>query len=263
MIKGTSIASVIFVNELTFRSQQIVGQNFKFFTVFAAAGIIYLMMTSAVAHRAVRSSSGASTSRSSAPARRLDGVRAALRLTSAARRAKPAASRVITADDDVAGAQLRSRPTDARRTGSRRSPTASVERADGEQAFVVCRDVWKSYGGREVLRGIDLTVSARRGGDDHGTERLRQEHAAAPDQPSRARSTAARSRSTASMSATSKVDGMLRPIRDLARARADARIGMVFQHFNLFDHLTALENVTEAPIQRLWRGSRARPRARA
>src|ERR1700733_5891031 len=49
MIKGTSIASVIFVNELPFRRQQIVGQNFKFFTVFAAAGIIYLVMTSAVA----------------------------------------------------------------------------------------------------------------------------------------------------------------------------------------------------------------------
>src|SRR3984885_11267397 len=30
VLKGTSIASVIFVNELTFRSQQIVGQNFKF-----------------------------------------------------------------------------------------------------------------------------------------------------------------------------------------------------------------------------------------
>ena len=39
MIKGTSIASVIFVNELTFRSQQIVSQNFQFFTVFAAAGL--------------------------------------------------------------------------------------------------------------------------------------------------------------------------------------------------------------------------------
>src|SRR5712672_7461 len=49
MIKGTSIASVIFVNELTFRSQQIVGQNFKFFVVFAAAGVIYLIMTSAIA----------------------------------------------------------------------------------------------------------------------------------------------------------------------------------------------------------------------
>src|SRR5262249_40167341 len=48
MIKLTSIASVIFVNELTFRSQQIVGQNFKFFTVFIAAGIVYLIMTSAI-----------------------------------------------------------------------------------------------------------------------------------------------------------------------------------------------------------------------
>lgn len=49
VIKGTAVASVIFVNELTFRSQQIVGQNFKFFTVFSAAGILYLVMTSAVA----------------------------------------------------------------------------------------------------------------------------------------------------------------------------------------------------------------------
>ena len=51
------------------------------------------------------------------------------------------------------------------------------------------------------------------------------------------------------MSATATVNGALRPMRDLARARAEARIGMVFQHFNLFDHLTALENVTEAPIR--------------
>jgi len=41
----------------------------------------------------------------------------------------------------------------------------------------------------------------------------------------------------------------LRPSRNLAKARARARIGMVFQHFNLFDHLTALENVCEAPIR--------------
>src|SRR5260370_26504176 len=37
MIKGTSIASVVFVNELPFLAQQIVAQKFKFFTVFAAA----------------------------------------------------------------------------------------------------------------------------------------------------------------------------------------------------------------------------------
>jgi polar amino acid transport system ATP-binding protein len=34
--------------------------------------------------------------------------------------------------------------------------------------------------------------------------------------------------------------------REAARARAD--IGMVFQQFNLFPHLTALRNVTEAPL---------------
>jgi polar amino acid transport system permease protein len=41
----------------------------------------------------------------------------------------------------------------------------------------------------------------------------------------------------------------MRPIRDLAKARADARIGMVFQHFNLFNHLTAVQNISEAPVQ--------------
>jgi polar amino acid transport system permease protein len=45
-----------------------------------------------------------------------------------------------------------------------------------------------------------------------------------------------------------RVRDHLRPVRDLARARAAARIGMVFQHFNLFDHLSALENVMEAPV---------------
>src|SRR5580698_3824510 len=48
MLKLTSIASVIFVNELTFRSQQVVGQNFKFFTVFGAAAVIYLFLTSGI-----------------------------------------------------------------------------------------------------------------------------------------------------------------------------------------------------------------------
>ena len=36
------------------------------------------------------------------------------------------------------------------------------------------------------------------------------------------------------------------PAREASRQRRD--IGMVFQHFNLFPHRTALENITEAPI---------------
>jgi polar amino acid transport system ATP-binding protein len=35
--------------------------------------------------------------------------------------------------------------------------------------------------------------------------------------------------------------------REAARQRRD--IGMVFQHFNLFPHMTALENISEAPIR--------------
>ena len=46
-----------------------------------------------------------------------------------------------------------------------------------------------------------------------------------------------------------RVDGILRPSRHVARERARARIGMVFQQFNLFEHLTALENVCEAPVR--------------
>src|SRR5258705_311009 len=48
VLKGTSLASVIAVNELTLRSQQIVAQNFKFFPVFAAAGVMYLTVTTLI-----------------------------------------------------------------------------------------------------------------------------------------------------------------------------------------------------------------------
>lgn len=51
------------------------------------------------------------------------------------------------------------------------------------------------------------------------------------------------------------------PAREAARQRRD--IGMVFQHFNLFPHRTALENITEAPIHvRRLRKSAAVERAR-
>jgi polar amino acid transport system permease protein len=113
---------------------------------------------------------------------------------------------------------------------------------------VVCYNVQKSYGAREVLRGIDLTV--KRGevvvimgpsGSGKSTllrlinhlERLDWGEITVDDNYVGYR----------------KVGGALRPERDLAGARARARIGMVFQHFNLFDHLTAIGNVIEAPIR--------------
>ena len=43
-------------------------------------------------------------------------------------------------------------------------------------------------------------------------------------------------------------NGRLRPLRERTACRQRAAIGMVFQRFNLFPHLTALENVVEAPV---------------
>ncbi|MFD9735925.1 amino acid ABC transporter ATP-binding protein [Umezawaea sp. NPDC059074] len=42
--------------------------------------------------------------------------------------------------------------------------------------------------------------------------------------------------------------GRLHELKDRAITRQRATIGMVFQNFNLFPHLTVLENVVEAPI---------------
>jgi polar amino acid transport system ATP-binding protein len=44
-------------------------------------------------------------------------------------------------------------------------------------------------------------------------------------------------------------DGKLREEPDRTTSAKRARIGMVFQRFNLFAHLTAIENICEAPIQ--------------
>jgi polar amino acid transport system ATP-binding protein len=54
--------------------------------------------------------------------------------------------------------------------------------------------------------------------------------------------------------------GKLYELREREIARKRAEIGMVFQHFNLFGHMTALENVTCAPIRV---GGVAREQARA
>ncbi len=47
----------------------------------------------------------------------------------------------------------------------------------------------------------------------------------------------------------------LHELREAEVARKRAEIGMVFQHFNLFPHMTALENVTCAPIRVKHEGS--------
>jgi polar amino acid transport system ATP-binding protein len=59
-----------------------------------------------------------------------------------------------------------------------------------------------------------------------------------------------------------QVGEKLHELRESEVARKRAEIGMVFQHFNLFPHMTALENVTCAPL-RVKGESRERANARA
>jgi polar amino acid transport system permease protein len=245
MIKGTSIASVIFVNELTFRSQQVVGQNFKFFTVFGAAGIIYLVMTSAVAaaqallERRFNLEIDRSAGRGSGFGS-LFGF--SLFNTRARERTAP-----TFAPSSVPAPQIPA-PLESASLDWIRRVTAGAAEDTTIEPFVTFRNVHKAYGSREVLRGIDLEV--RKGevvvimgpsGSGKSTLLRLVNHLEALD--------------WGEIQVEGKYVGyrlrnkMLRPIRDLARARAEARIGMVFQHFNLFDHLTALENVMEAPLR--------------
>lgn len=46
-----------------------------------------------------------------------------------------------------------------------------------------------------------------------------------------------------------RVNGELVKLRGKALARERAKVGTVFQNFNLFPHMTALQNVIEAPVQ--------------
>jgi polar amino acid transport system permease protein len=241
VLKGTSVASVIFVNELTFRSQQVVGQNFKFFTVFTATGVIYLMMTSAIAviQWLLERRFNIELERPTA------GTTAFDRLLGR--------GTFLSATSTVTTAPPRSAPTTVTIAGAVRQPwlDAISDSADiraDRRVFVACADIWKSYGTREVLRGINLSVNrgdvvAIMGPSGSGKSTLLRmiNHLERLDR--------GEILVDGKHVGYARVKGSLRPIRDLARARADARIGMVFQHFNLFDHLTALENVIEAPIR--------------
>lgn len=249
MIKGTSIASIIFVNELTFRSQQVVGQNFKFFTVFAAAGVIYLVLTSVVAgiqallerrfdleidREAGRGARFADLFRFRL--RQPDNVpgRASVSLSDAqqGRRTAPKATGISAGPAWM---------------GNLVGSAGGVHARTDARPFVVCKNVHKSYGSREVLRGIDLIVNRGEvvvimgpSGSGKSTLLRMVNHLERLDR--------GEIKVENEYVGYEKFGENLRPMRNLARARANARIGIVFQHLNLFDHLTAIGNVTEAPI---------------
>jgi len=250
MLKLTSIASIVFVNELTFRAQQIVGQNFRFFPVFIAAGAIYLVMTSAISlfQAWLEARYDLETDRT-----QRKGANLMARLTGGliggwdpAPPAEPAPPRA--GEDD---APARPMPVPRRQLDeawlARIAAAADVEAPIGEP-FVVARNVQKAYGGREVLAGIDLTVNRGEcvvilgpSGSGKSTFLRMINHLEGLDW--------GEIRVDGHTVGYDYAAGRPRAVRNLAAAKAAARIGMVFQSFNLFGHLTALENVVEAPVR--------------
>ena len=234
MLKLTSVASVIFVNELTFRAQQIVGQNFQFFQVFIATGAIYLVMTSAI------------TGLQSVLERRFDldrvpGPSPLQRMLGFAGRAAATSPRPVP--------QAVSAPSDVPEEAWLRSLLGATDQAQRGAPFVVGHNVQKSYGDREVLAGVDFSVAQGEvvvilGPSGSGKSTLLRmiNHLEVMDWGEIRVA-------GQNVGYRPYTGGAPRPVRDLARARAAARIGMVFQHFNLFAHLTALQNITEAPMR--------------
>ncbi|GAA4962038.1 amino acid ABC transporter ATP-binding protein [Kineococcus glutinatus] len=129
------------------------------------------------------------------------------------------------------------------------------------QPLVVARNVSKSFGHVEVLKGIDLEVQRGQvvcllGPSGSGkTTFLRCINQLETYDGGRIRV-------DGDLVGLEERGGRLHRLPDKRIAAQRREIGMVFQRFNLFPHMTALENVVEAPCQVL-REPRAQAVARA
>jgi polar amino acid transport system ATP-binding protein len=124
--------------------------------------------------------------------------------------------------------------------------------------MVLAEGVHKRFGRLEVLKGIDLSVQAGqvmcvigRSGSGKSTFLRCINHLEKID--------AGRLSVDGELVGYREQGGKLYELREREVARRRADIGMVFQHFNLFGHMTALGNVCEAPT--LVRGLRRREAA--
>ncbi len=129
------------------------------------------------------------------------------------------------------------------------------------EPMVRIRGLSKCFGGREVLRGIDLDVAAGSvmciiGPSGSGKSTLLSciNHLEPID--------GGKLWVGGELVGYREHKGRLYELPEHQIARMRQKIGMVFQHFNLFPHMTALQNVMEAPI-RVKRAAAAQARKRA
>ncbi len=131
------------------------------------------------------------------------------------------------------------------------------------QPMVRAEGVRKHFGRLEVLRGIDLEVAPREvmcllgpSGSGKSTFLRCINHLENVD--------AGRLSVDGELVGYREAGGKVHELREKEVARKRAEIGMVFQRFNLFPHMTALGNVVEAPTRVRGEGkAEARERGRS
>ncbi len=126
---------------------------------------------------------------------------------------------------------------------------ALTEEMASRRDMIVCRGVKKWFGDFQALAGVDITVKDR-------------EVMVVLGPSGSGKSTLIRciNRLEVHQAGEIVVDGveMTNDMRNIEKIRSE--VGMVFQQFNLFPHLTVLDNITLAPI---WVRKRARVEAEA
>ena len=118
---------------------------------------------------------------------------------------------------------------------SSQTNTAAV--ADDQEDIIVLKDLNKWYGNFHVLKNINLNVKK-------GEKIV----ICGPSGSGKSTMTRCINRLEEFQQGSLVVDGieMIEDVKNIEAIRKD--VGMVFQHFNLFPHLTILENLTLGPI---------------